>query len=440
MDTRSGELSKPRFASAALQTLGTQLGLALLSFGSVLIVARTLGAAGRGEVAFLTTIAVLSSTLGLLGIDDANVNLAGREPAHRRALATNSVILSSLIGLVLAGVLIPLTSAYPALAGNTATGLRWLAVAAIPVIILKTTLKFLLQADFRFAMSNAIWVMPPLLTFLANVVLALTGHLSVAASFTSWVAAHILATMLLVGYIASRSTGFGRPDVAVARRTLHFGGRSHVGRVMMVGNYRLDQWLVGAIAGNRELGLYSVAVSVAEVLFYLPTALTIAQRPYLVRTTKPDAARRAARAFRASATLTLAAAAGLALIAPVVMPMLFGAEFERSVLQLQILVVGAGGILALKLLGNALTAQQRPGLATAGAAAAFATTLALDAILIPLLGGTGAAIASAGSYLAGGLATAIIFMRFFGMRGSSLWPRIRDVPELLRTMRPVSRA
>jgi O-antigen/teichoic acid export membrane protein len=440
MDTRSGEVSRPRFASAAVQTLGTQLGLALLSFGSVLIVARTLGAAGRGEVAFLTTIAVLCSTLGLLGIDDANVNLAGREPARRRALATNSLILSALIGVALAAVLIPLTSAYPGLAGNAASGLRGLAVAAIPVIILKTTLKFLLQADFRFAVSNAVWMMPPLLTFLANAVLAVTGHLTVAASFTAWVSAHVLATALLVGYVALRSTGFGRPDVAVARQTLHFGGRSHVGRVMMVGNYRLDQWLVGAIAGNRELGLYSVAVSLAEVLFYLPTALTIAQRPYLVRAAKPDAGRRAARAFRASATLTLVAAAGLALIAPIVMPPLFGDEFRDSVHQLQILVVGAVGILALKLLGNALTAQQRPGLATAGAAAAFVTTLTLDAVLIPLLGGTGAAIASAGAYVAGGLATAIIFMRFFGIGASSLRPRIRDVPDLVRTVRPVSRA
>src|SRR5688500_7422978 len=128
MDTRSGGVGKPRFASAAIQTLGTQFSLALLSFGSVLIVARTLGATGRGEVAFLTTIAVLSSTLGLLGIDDANVNLAGREPARRRALATNSVVLSGVVGLALAAVLIPLTSAFPALAGHTDDTLRWLAV------------------------------------------------------------------------------------------------------------------------------------------------------------------------------------------------------------------------------------------------------------------------------------------------------------------------
>ena len=85
----SGMRQPPRFASAALSTYGTQLAVASLSFLSVLIAARALGPAGRGDVAFLATIAVLSSSLGIFGIDEANSNLAASEPRLRRALATN---------------------------------------------------------------------------------------------------------------------------------------------------------------------------------------------------------------------------------------------------------------------------------------------------------------------------------------------------------------
>ena len=77
-----------------------------------------------------------------------------------------------------------------------------------------------------------------------------------------------------------------------------FGLKSHGGRVLQLGNYRLDQWFVGAIAGNRELGLYSVAVAWAESLLDLPRAVMDAQRPYLVRLEQRSAGVQAAKAVR----------------------------------------------------------------------------------------------------------------------------------------------
>ena len=417
----------PGFRSAARATFGTQLGIAALSFVNVLIVARELGPVGRGQLALLITISVLTSTLGLLGLDEANVNFAGRHPEQRRALATNSLVLSMAVGLFCAGLLAALTAAVPAIGGETPTGLRLLALVAIPMLILKTLLKFLLQADFRFGPANAAWIMPPCLSLAVNVTLAIAGVLSVHLAFIVWVAAHALATLMLVGYVAFRSVGFGRPSASLARKALGFGGRSHAGRVMMLGNYRLDQWFVGAMAGPRELGLYSIAVAFSEVLFYLPTALTISQRPYLVRASGAEAARRAARAFRASVVLTAAAAACVILLAPFLCVTIFGSDFRGSIGDLRVLAAGAGGVLALKLLGNALTAQGRPGLATAGAAVAFAVTLGLDIVLIPAYGGLGAAIASTAAYSAGGVACALIFVRFFRVPARTVLPRPIDL-------------
>ena len=58
--------------------------------------------------------------------------------------------------------------------------------------------------------------------------------------------------------------------------------------------YRLDQRLVGAISGARELATYSVAVAWAEALWYLPTALAAVQRPDLVRARAREAGAQAA--------------------------------------------------------------------------------------------------------------------------------------------------
>ena len=406
-----------------------------MSFAGVLVVARSLGPSGRGDIAFLTTISVLTSNLGLLGIDEANVNFAGVQPALRRSLATNSLLLALLTGGACIGLLVPLIAFFPALGGHETPWLRWLALASIPLLILKVYLKFLIGADYRFTVANAVWLLPPLSSLVVNLTLALAGSLTVATAFTTWVAGHAVATLLLVLYVGLRSAGFGRPDVRLARRALGFGYKSHLGRLMMFGNYRLDQWFVGVMSGSRELGLYSIAVAWSEVLFYLPTALVIAQRPYLVRASGAEAARRTAKVFRASFLLTVCFTAGVVVLARPLCTTVFGSQFGGSVDDLQLLAFGAFGILALKLLGNGLTAQGRPGLATAGATAGFFVTVVLDVALIPAHGGLGAAIASSVAYTISGVAVVAIFLRFFRAPLATLVPRFDDALALIRAVR-----
>jgi O-antigen/teichoic acid export membrane protein len=434
-DAASQSPRVPRFARAAASTFGSQVAVAVLSFASVLIVARSLGAEGRGAVALLTTISMLTSNVGLLGVDEANVNFAGTDPSLRRRLATNSVLLAAAAGAVCAAALGVLMWAFPSLGGHQAAWLRWLALVTVPFLILKVYVRYLVGADFRFGVANVSWLLPPFSAVVVNGALAAAGALTAATAFGTWVAGHVVATLLLVFYVHRRAAGFGRPDVALARRMLGFGYRSHVGRLMMAGNFRLDQWFVGAMAGTRELGLYSVAVAWSEALFYLPTALVIAQRPYLVRAERDDAARRAARVFRASAIVTAGMTAALLVLAPTLCTAVFGPGFAGSATQLRLLTLGAVGILALKLLGNALTAQRRPGLATVGATAAFVATVVLDLLLIPRYGGTGAAIASAVAYTVGGVAVAMVFDRFFGASARTLVPRPSEVPALVRSVR-----
>jgi O-antigen/teichoic acid export membrane protein len=218
---------------------------------------------------------------------------------------------------------------------------------------------------------------------------------------------------------------------------LSFGSRTHLGRVMTMGNYRLDQWFVGAIAGHRELGLYSVAVAWAEALFYLPTALGMVQRPDLVRASASEAGARTAMVFRAALLLTALLAVGLVIAAPILCVGVFGEDFRGSIDDLRVLAFGAFGIVALKLLGNALIAQGKPMRANAGVAVAFVTTVALDLLLIPSHGGIGAAIASTAAYTAGGVAILVVFSRALGRRPVELVPRGNELGPLLRQLRAV---
>ena len=112
--------------------------------------------------------------------------------------------------------------------------------------------------------------------------------------------------MLRLWYVGQGLAGFGRPDVALARRSIGFGMKAHGARVLGWGNYRIDQLFVGTIAGSSELGLYSYAVTWAETLFYLPQTLVTVQRPDLVRATRDAAAKLAATVYRVAVLLSAA--------------------------------------------------------------------------------------------------------------------------------------
>ena len=430
-----GASPTPSFVRAALATYSTNLAVAALSLGNVLITAWALGAAGRGEVAFLTTVAYLTSQVASLGVHQAGINLAGREPDLTPALFGTAIALSGLVGSAGIAVVALLAVGIPAVAGPVTAAMLTLVLAAVPMLVLQIYLQHLVLAHHDFRSYNGTWLLVPVVTCAANGSLALAGALSVGIAVAAWVGGQALATALLWRSIARRWGAPARPDRALARRLLGFGLRAHGGRVMLLGNYRLDQWILGSAAGARELGIYSVAVAFAETLFFLPTALATAQRPDLVRMTPQEAARRAAGALRAALIMTTPLAIALVVLAPLLCGGLFGDQFREATGPLRVLAFGAFGIVLLKLLGNALTAQRRPLRETAAIGVAFVAIVALDVLLIPAYGANGAAVAATIAYTAGGAAVAALFIRALPARASWLVPRPRDGQMALAALR-----
>lgn len=425
---------RPSFLSSTVMTWGTSITVAVLSLVNVLVVSRTLGPAGRGDVAFLTTIGTFVAYLANLGVNQSNSNLGGTRPELRPALATNSALFAAGLGALAIGFVTALVAVAPGVGGHTSMGLRLIALAGVPVLVLETYLTNLLDAEYGFLVTNLAWLAAPVANVGVNGLLAATGHLTVQRAIVTWVASWSLSVALLV-VAQARRAGFGRPSLPLARSMLWFGLKAHAGRTLLVGNYRLDQWLMGALAGKRELGLYSVAVAWSEGLFQLPQALVMAQRPDLVRASPEAAARQTAGVFRIASVVTAFLAGVLALAAPFLCTTIFGHAFAGSVNMLRVLAIGGFGIAALKLFGQALTAQRKPMLETAGISVAFVLGLALDLVLIPGHGGMGAAVAASIAYGAGGVSVILIFARVFGTRASELVPRPADLA-LLRRLRP----
>ncbi len=408
-------------------TYGTQVAGAVLGLVNVLIVSRTLGPTGRGNVAFLLTMAMLVSQLSNLGVQSSVMNFGGRDRKLLPKLAGSSVALSLVLGGLAMGVVAGLIELFPAVGGHTDALTRWIALGCVPALVLSYYLYMVALVEYRFAVSNIVILLGPVGSALTNLVLAATGQMSVRGAVVAWAGGQILGLVVIVWYIHRRLDGFGRADRKLCKSMVGFGIKTHAGQIGMVGNYRLDQWLLGSISGPTALGLYSVAVAWSEVLFFLPNALSTVQRPDLVRADREEASRQASIGFRAGAILTLLSAVMLIAAAPFLCVTVFGSAFEGSVRDLRILALGAFGIAAIKQLGVALTSQNKPLLETAGILVAFAVTAVTDVLLIPSHADLGASIASTVSYTAGGVAMAVLFVRALGGRMSDLLPRGSEV-------------
>ena len=143
----------------AAATYAANAAAAVLSLVNVLAVARALGPSGRGQVAFLIAVTMLSSHLVSLSLQEANANLGASDPELRPGLATNAVLFALGLGAVAAGAIGGAAHMFPALGGDVDRLLLWFALTCVPIALLRQYLTLLVQADYAFVVTNAAWVL-----------------------------------------------------------------------------------------------------------------------------------------------------------------------------------------------------------------------------------------------------------------------------------------
>ena len=337
---------------------------------------------GRGDVTFLMTVAGITGYVMNLSVHEANANFSGLKRERIPTLGTNSLVFSLVLGVLAAGVAVAALAYAPFLAEDVPTGNLVLALLSIPAVMLQTYLVYLARGSYRFTVANLALLSAPTIALTANIGLAdrrfaLRDHRAGGLDRGQLdLGAHPDHAPRPHGRLLAPRP---RPGQGIG----HVRRQSHIGGMLATGNYRMDQWILGAVAGSRELGLYSIAVAWFEGLFLLPMAVASVARPDLVRAKGAEAGARVASLFRLTVALTLIAAVALVLLAPVLCTGVFGSDFSGSVEPLRLLAVGALGVSAAKLIGIALIAQQRPLLESASMGIGFVVALGLYLVLIP---------------------------------------------------------
>jgi O-antigen/teichoic acid export membrane protein len=256
-----------------------------------------------------------------------------------------------------------------------------------------------------------------------------TAGLTVDRAIVVWVVAQAVPGALLCA-VAVRAIGLGRPDAGLLAETVPFGLRAWLGGLAHFLNARIDQVILGLLAAEQALGVYAVAVNASEILFYLPAAVATAMLPAVAAADVGLQVERTLRAFRCVAVVTVAGAVAAAALGPLLVPVVFGDAYRAAVGPFLWLLASAPGYAACAVFSSGLLASSSPSLSSLGPAVALVVTVALDLLLIPAHGATGAAAAASGALLAGGAAAAVAFRRRAGLPLRRLVPGRADLAVL----------
>jgi PST family polysaccharide transporter len=363
-------------------------------------VVRYLGPDHYGVYSYVLSLAVLFETFTALGLD----NIVVRECSRDRV--RNDKVLATAFWLRFGGAVV----GYAAVA-STVLSLEesWLVQIAVLIIACRMFFNTSLIADFWFQSQ----IQSKYSVYVRGTASAVAAGLQVAAILADLGVLVFIAILVVrsavqaLGFaIAMRQRGPSLrrllPSAQLGRRLLRDAWPLMISAFSTMVYMKVDQIMLRSMVGEAEVGIYASAVKLSEVWYFLPMAIANSVFPEIVRSREQVSPeryqRRLQRFYDALAALAYGVAIPVSLLAPVLVPLLFGQEYAGAVPTLQIhvwsfvfIALGVGR-------GKWLVAENMTKIAMGATVLGALTNVGINWFVIPNHGGIGAAWATMISY------------------------------------------
>jgi O-antigen/teichoic acid export membrane protein len=177
-------------------------------------------------------------------------------------------------------------------------------------------------------------------------------------------------------------------------------GVGHLSNIINFFNYRLDIWFVSYYNGIAQLGFYSLAVSISQMLLMISNPISSVLFPYLSEQEKENNKINMFAFFsRINTFLILILSIVFFFLGKYFIPLLYGAEFIGSLEVFKIMVIATFFMGITKVIATYIASVNKIKYNLFATIIGFVITLLLNLILIPRYGIIGAAVSSLLAYL-----------------------------------------
>jgi O-antigen/teichoic acid export membrane protein len=379
------------------ESLGASVAIQVALFASGIIMARSLGPSGRGDLAVLLILPSVALQIASIGLPAAaTYYIAKNRPAVgiiTRRLVSATVWQSVGTAVLLFGLIYAF---FGLEAGDTRTA-GLLLLAGVPVYVVQYYALHIMQGLEEIRWFNIFRMAGPV-AFSLGLVAGVIAGLTVVSATLIWLVTMALVTVVMVFAVAAKMRDAERrapvtEEVPSQREMLRFAVAGFLAQVSPVETFRVDTLVVAGLFPSHIVGYYAVALSISNAPRFIADGIVAVAYPQV-------AAQNPAEGRASSRRYMIAAAVGcgvptviLALISPWLIPLLFGSDFEAAVVLSVILVVSAGLVSIRRVGTDCLRGLGEPGATTT---IEIVTLLALAAgfvVLAPWEEGKGVAVA-----------------------------------------------
>jgi O-antigen/teichoic acid export membrane protein len=400
--------------------MGAASRIAAAAAGGIttIVLARVLGPDGWASYFVAQSLMAILLASTTLGIQYGIVYYVSSARWGASAAFVSALKFALCMGAVGAAVGLGARLAFPSAFAGLSIWLTAVVLVGLPFALAGLYTSFVALAIDRYEVSMSLPAIQAVL------VLALSAPAAVGFGLRGAVVGMTLGTIAVgVGSVVWGRQRLGRgerSEPGQLRRAMSFGIKGYGANALQLVSYRLDLFVLSAVASTAVVGGYSLAVALTSLLWLLPGALSTVLFPRVARLSHGD--EESAREMVESKSLrhvslitvlsTLVLAAGLVLL---VVP-LFGDGFQPAISLGLILLPGTAAIGISGVLAATVVGRGKPAYALYCALAVTPFTVVLYATLIPWLEARGAALASTVSYFATFLLWCVLYQRTTGRR------------------------
>lgn len=314
----------------------------VLGFFVTVILARGLSPIELGLILTALTFTQLVSDMFELGINSAVLNFVSSSSEVERPVFLKFTFMAKLTIALLVGLgVLLLASPLSMFIFKSEEILPFVQISSIGVALLMLVgwEQSVFQAKKMFIHSSLLGVLINILRVLGILVILAVGIFN---PINSYIVLQVVLVIGIVVFLFKIGKNFFRVKntTGVFNKVFGFGLPVGFGFALAAIYTKLDQIIIFNLLGGAEAGIYGLAFRVMSVFLFAGGALNAAITPRFA-SLHPDQ-------FSAYFKKTLLAAFGLGflsalgiLVAPIFLPIIFGAKFYSSILPFQILSIGA---------------------------------------------------------------------------------------------------
>jgi O-antigen/teichoic acid export membrane protein len=381
---------------------------------STIVISRWLGPTHRGIYTLFLTVNLFLTSLGSLGIGLSNTVYLGKGEDSLSDI--NSV--SMLVAVAIGGAMLILYFFFSSVLALTVlkgvkVGYVYIAILALPLTLYMLYWNAMMVGLNELILLNKVLAFVSLFKMVLDLVVLIGFNMGVKGLVFSFVLSKLVSVVIIL-YLLRRSGDLQFSfNYNVFSKVIRFGLRGYFGGVASLLWQRLDMFLLNFYQGPAAVGIYSLAVDIAERLWALVGPVQNAVYPRITKAPMKEAISLTIRTTRHIVFLLIISASAIFFISDPLIDFVFGVEFHLASLALKILLLGTACIGIAMITSVFFIGQlKRPGLLSILAWINVFINVGFCLFLLPTYGVIGAAMASLFTYLIGIIIVLSFFMRF----------------------------